>query len=110
VRILINPRRTLGRHRQHVEQQPADGIGRIMDRSTEIKPDATLRQLGVDIPRVRQRPGQPVQPVQLRDHQRVTLRAHIRSVRRDPRSRSAVRSRRAAYRLTSRNGNFLGRV
>jgi hypothetical protein len=51
----------LGNHREHVEQQPAHRIGRVVHRPTEAEPDPSSREIVGDRPGVRQRPGQPVE-------------------------------------------------
>ena len=51
----------LSNHREHIEQQPADRIRRVVDRSAEIEPNLPHSQLVLDCPRVGQRPGQPVE-------------------------------------------------
>ena len=42
----------LGHHRQHVEQQPPDRVGRIMDRPAETEPHVALSELVEDVPGV----------------------------------------------------------
>jgi hypothetical protein len=56
-------------HGQHVEQQPPDRIGRIVHGRAERELDPTGGELVGDRARVGQRPRQPIE---LRDHQRVT--------------------------------------
>jgi hypothetical protein len=42
----------LGDHREHVEQEPADWIGRVVDRPAEVELDLAARQLVSDRPGV----------------------------------------------------------
>ena len=42
----------LRHHGQHVEQQPADRVGRVMDRSAETEPHIAPGQLIQDVPGV----------------------------------------------------------
>ena len=46
---------------QHVEQQPADRVGRVVHGAAEAEPDPPSRELVGDRPGVRQGPGQPVE-------------------------------------------------
>jgi len=42
----------LGDHREHVEQEPADRIGRVVHRPAEVELDLAARQLVSDRPGV----------------------------------------------------------
>ena len=44
----------LGDHRQHVEQQPADGVGRIVHRRADAELDLAAGEILEDLPRIRQ--------------------------------------------------------
>ena len=55
-------------HRQHVEQQPTDWIGRIVHRAAQAEFDVASSELVEDVAGVRQRPGQAIK---LGHHQRV---------------------------------------
>jgi hypothetical protein len=57
----------LGDHRQDVEQQPPDGVGRVVDGSAEVQLDLAGGQLIDNVSSVRQRPGEPIE---LRHHER----------------------------------------
>jgi len=50
----------LGNHGEHVEQQPADRIGGVVDRAAEAELHVALRQLVQDVAGIGQRPGEPV--------------------------------------------------
>src|SRR5664279_2835476 len=50
----------LGDHGQHVEQQPADGVGWVVDRAAEVQLDLAGGQLVDDVAGVRQGPGEPI--------------------------------------------------
>jgi hypothetical protein len=50
-----------GEHRQHVEQQAPDRVGRIMDRSAEVQLDLTRGELVGDVASVGKGPGEPVE-------------------------------------------------
>ena len=63
----------LGDHAENGEQQPADGVGRVLDRSPEVQGDARLRQLVRDVRRVTERAGEAVE---LGDDQDVAGTAH----------------------------------
>jgi len=58
----------LGHHAQDVEQQPADRVGGVVDRSPEVQGNALLGQLVGDVGRVSQRPGETIE---LGDHEDV---------------------------------------
>ncbi|SNR67925.1 hypothetical protein SAMN06272737_118120 [Blastococcus mobilis] len=60
----------LGDHGQHVEQQPADRVVRVVHRAAEAQPDLAQGELLGDRPGVGQRAGQPVE---LGHHQGVAL-------------------------------------
>src|SRR5664280_596205 len=62
----------LGDHREHVEQQPADRIGRVVHRSTQVETNLPDCELVGDGSGVWQRPGKPVE---LGDHQGVAFTA-----------------------------------
>src|ERR1019366_492432 len=62
----------LGNHREHVEQQPADRIGRVVHRSTQVETNLPDCELVGDGSGVWQRPGKPVE---LGDHQGVAFTA-----------------------------------
>ena len=59
-------------HRQHVEQQPADRVVRIVDRGAETETDLPGGEFVGDRPRVGQRPGEAVE---LGHHQGVAFSA-----------------------------------
>src|SRR5664279_4385655 len=50
-----------GDHGQHVEQQPADRVGRVVDGSAEAEPDPSSREFVGDRPGVGQGAGEPVE-------------------------------------------------
>lgn len=50
----------LSHHPEHVEQQPADRIGRVVDRSAEVEAHPTTCQLFGDVSRISQRSREPV--------------------------------------------------
>lgn len=51
----------LSDHRQDVEEEPADGVGRVVRRASEIELDLARGKLVGDVARVRHRPGEPVE-------------------------------------------------
>jgi hypothetical protein len=51
----------LGDHGQHVEQQPAHGISRVVDGAAEVETDLPGSQLVRNRPGIGQRSGEPVQ-------------------------------------------------
>jgi len=51
----------LGDHRQHVEQQPTDGVGRIVHRRADAQLDLTPRQVLEDLAGIRHRSCQSVE-------------------------------------------------
>ena len=63
----------LGHHAEDVEQQSADGVDGVVDRSPEVQRDALLRQLVRDVRRIAQRAGETVE---LRDDEHVAGTAH----------------------------------
>jgi hypothetical protein len=62
----------LGDHRQHVEQQPPDGVGRVVHGGAERELHLAGGELVDDRARVGERAREPVE---LGDHQRVTRAA-----------------------------------
>ena len=51
----------LGHHRQNIEKQPADGIGRVVNGGAELEANTAGDQFGNDVSRVRHRAGKPVE-------------------------------------------------
>lgn len=62
----------LGHHREHVEQQPTDGVGRVVHRGTDGELHLARGEFGDDVAGVRHGAGEPVE---LGDHQRVAAAA-----------------------------------
>lgn len=62
----------LGHHPQRVEQQPADRVGRVIDRPAEIQSHTAARELRSNVSRVSQRAGESVE---LRHDEGVALAA-----------------------------------
>jgi len=62
----------LSDHREHIEQQPANRVRRVVHRTAQVKTNLPHRELVGDGSRVGQRPGKPVE---LGDDQRVTFTA-----------------------------------
>lgn len=74
----------LGDHAEHIEQQPANGIGRVLEAATEAKAHALRRELVCDIARIRQRSRELIE---LQHHEGVPLRQAARASRRPGRAR-----------------------
>ncbi len=62
----------LSDHREHIEQQPANRVRRVVHRSAQVETNLPHRELVGDCSGVGQRPGKPVE---LGDDQRVTFTA-----------------------------------